>query len=290
MSRNNSRGELPSNMPVMDTEPPISAISAAPPQSPTFNWTVPTEIVQLPSRGLFYPAGHPLEGVTEIEMKYMTAKEEDILTSRSLLKQGIALDRVVQNLIINPSIKVSDMLVGDRNALVVAARATGYGTDYTTKVTCPSCGTVGDFTFDIEDPQQVEFEEAMARNFVERTTNNTLKIFLPMSEVVVECKLLNTTDELQIFKETERNTRKKLPEANSTGLFRNYIISVNGDNSPLSVISFINSMPAKDARFLRITYAEVVPNIDLSQIYSCDGCNYEADMEVPLTSDFFWPR
>ena len=106
-----------------------------------FSFVVPTEFVALPSEGKFYPPDHPLHNAESIEIRQMTAKEEDILTSRTLIKKGIALERVIKNLIVDKTIDPDGLLVGDRNAIIIATRVSGYGNDYTTKISCPNCGT-----------------------------------------------------------------------------------------------------------------------------------------------------
>ena len=154
MSRNESRLGL-DNTPTQDDTPAATtaAVGLGVPTSntdaPNFSWSVPTEFVELPSQGIFYPAGHPLQNQKTVEIRYMTAKEEDILTSRSLLKEGVALDRMLQNLLVSKNININTLLVGDKNALLVAARRTGYGADYETNVTCPSCGNTDEHSFDI---------------------------------------------------------------------------------------------------------------------------------------------
>ncbi len=126
--------------------------NAMPPSGPTqqaeaFSFVVPTDFVDLPSKGRYYPANHPLYNKDILEIKHMTAKEEDILTSKTLLKKGIAIDRVIANVIVDKSIDPNSLLVGDRNAIVIALRAASYGSRYETKVVCPSCQTKVEFAF-----------------------------------------------------------------------------------------------------------------------------------------------
>lgn len=286
MSRNENRGGIPETEGIDDL-PMAPATSAS--SAPAFSWSIPTEFVKLPSRGDFYPQGHTLQGIDRIEIKYMTAKEEDILTSRSLLKEGVALDRMLQNLVVDKTIDLADMLVGDKNALLVAARATGYGENYETNVTCPSCSETDVFEFDISDPNFTEFESAINHHNVQRTENNTFLILLPMTQVTVECRLLTGRDEMRILKEAERKAKKKIESSPTTDWFRSIVVSINGDTDPLSLMAFAGEMPARDARHLRIIYSEVVPNINLTQTYECPKCAHSADMEVPLNVDFFWP-
>ena len=149
MSRNKDRVGV--GTPAPQAAAPVANVQNTPDQP--FSFVVPTEFVELPSKGAFYPVGHPLHNQTTIEIKQMTAKEEDILTSRSLLKQGVAIDRVIQSVIIDRSIDVSSLLIGDKNALVIASRVSGYGNDYNTTVTCPNCETKQDYSFDLNMAQ-----------------------------------------------------------------------------------------------------------------------------------------
>ena len=300
MSRNSNRTGFPENPQPSHSDAPAPVVSQNPgvgpstdtinPETPSFNWSVPTEFVTLPSRGQFYEPNHPLHNQTVAEIRYMTAKEEDILTSKSLLKEGIALDRMLQNILVDKSIRVGSLLVGDKNALIVAARRTGYGADYTTNITCPACQSVSEFTFDISEPTISDYEEVIRNGEAEMTTDGTFVVTLPLTKARVECCLLNGDDEMRLYKATEKKAKKKNALGTLTDIFRSYIVSVNGDGSPLTIESFITAMPARDARDLRKVYNSIVPNIDLTQEYSCPNCSYSADMEVPLTTDFFWPR
>ena len=123
-----------------------------------------------------------------------------------------------------------------------------------------------------------------------RTENNTFIISLPLTQVNVECRLLNGHDEIKLMKETQRKARRKLEESVLTDQMKTFIESVNGATDHLTISSFISSMPARDSRYLRTFYNDITPNLDLSQTYECPSCGYEADMEVPLTADFFWPK
>ena len=122
-----------------DSDPPHQILEDRTSPTDTLSFVVPTEFVDLPSAGRFYPPSHPLHNKEHVEIKYMTAKEEDILTSQSLLEKGLALDRLISNLLVNKKINVDSLLVGDKSAILIAARSSGYGADYETDVGCPSC-------------------------------------------------------------------------------------------------------------------------------------------------------
>ena len=89
----------------------------------------PTEVLSLPSQGLLYPEDSPLRSGT-IDVKYMTAKEEDILTSTNLIEQGVVITKLLESVIANQKLTLDDMLIGDKNALMVGTRILGYGKDY----------------------------------------------------------------------------------------------------------------------------------------------------------------
>ena len=286
MSRNENRLGLPDGPTQDETLAPVAVAQEE--SGPAFSWSVPTEFVELPSRGIFYHQGHPLHNATSTEIKYMTAKEEDILTSRSLLKEGVALDRMLQNLLVDKSIDISSLLIGDKNALLVAARRTGYGPEYETTVTCPSCENSDSFSFDISEPPVKDIYENCKEAGATILEDSTVKILLPMTKAVVTCRFMTSADEVRLTKEMERKSKKKM-EASTTDIFRAYITSVNGDNSPFTIESFIQAMPARDSRHLRKIYTSTVPDIDLNQSFGCGSCGYQTEMEVPLGVDFFWP-
>jgi len=289
MSRNKDRlGFEDEEIMEMDENPPAAAATAQP--GGVFSWATPTEMINLPSGGKFYPPGHPLHNSDTVESKYMTAKEEDILTSRSLVKAGIAIDRVLENLIVDKNIDVNSLLVGDKNALIIAARVTGYGNIYETKVTCPACSEQNEYAFDLNDGIVSDPSSALEDFNATLTDRNTFLLETPMTKAQVEVRLLTGEDEMKLFKKAQRNAKKKLNDSTLTDQFRAFIVSVNGSDDVMTVASFVNAMPARDSRFLRTFYTAASPNIDLTQTFECSSCGYSADMEVPLTIDFFWPK
>tara|TARA_Y100000034_G_scaffold136685_1_gene214927 strand:+ start:3827 stop:4585 length:759 start_codon:yes stop_codon:yes gene_type:complete len=249
---------------------------------------VPTEFVELPSQGKYYPEGHPLCGEESIEIRQMTAREEDMLTSRTLLKKGIALDRVIQSLIVDNRVDADALLIGDRNAIIVAMRVSGYGSAYETSVSCPACGETQQYSFNLNEG--VVYDGADSKT-LDVTNNNdgTFEVTLPRTKVSVRFKLLTGTDEKALVKAMEVSRKKKSPEHVVTNQMANMIVAVNGDTSHQALDYFINNAPSIDARHLRLAYRLTAPNIDLTQSFECKECDHERPMEVPLTADFFWP-
>ena len=250
-------------------------------------FVVPTEFVDLPTKGHFYPAGHPLHTKEEVEIKLMTAKEEDMLVNKSLLKKGIALDRMLQSLIVTPSLRVEHLCVGDKNALIVASRISAYGSEYNTKVRCPSCNVTSEFSFDLEDkkirsPEDIDYAAAQT-TISER---GTFIFNLPKTKAVVEVRLLTGADEKRLLQVSKKNKN----EFAITDQFNAFIVSINGVEDRNLIKQYIDLLPAYDSKYLRDNYSKIVPNVDLTQFFECFECGHSQDMEVPFTTEFFWPR
>ena len=252
-----------------------------------FSFVVPTEFVELPSKGRFYSDGHPLCGQQTIEIKQMTAKEEDLLTSRTLLKKGIALDRVISNIIINKTIKQDDLLVGDRNAIMVAARISGYGNEYNTKTNCPACQVTQPYSFDLHDCGIINGapSEELGVKEIEPGIFTTL---LPKTQFEITFRLLMGRDERVLVQQLENARKRKKEENTITRSLRMITVAVNGDHSTQAINYFVENVPSLDARHLQAAYKLATPNVDLTQYFTCSECGYEEDMEVPLTADFLY--
>ena len=280
MSRNKDRTGLGDSTPEVSAPPP----QVLQQENSGFSFVVPTEFVELPSQGRYYPEGHPLHEETTIEIRHMTAKEEDILTSRTLLRQGVALERVINNLIVDKTIDPTTLLVGDRNAILIAARISGYGNVYETMITCPQCVTQNHHAFDLNEstPHLGDNTDAVDNE------DGTYDILLPRLGVTVTIKLLTGHDEKQLF-QWEKKTKKQGSNAVVTTQLKMFIVGVEGDTSAKNINYLIENMPSVDSRHLRMVYKLIAPNIDLTQTFICNECDYSGDMEVPLTADFFWP-
>lgn len=276
-------------------DPPIEQVVNTQDEQPKqqLSFVVPTEIIDLPSRGLVYPEGHPLYGVESIEIRHMTAKEEDTLTSRTLLKKGIAIDKMLNDIIINKNIKVDSMIIGDKNALVVAARITGYGPEYTTKIACPSCNKNQEFEFDLlqQNVNGPLNKEELEEIGIRVTSINTYVISLWKGKAEVELKLLTGRDEAVLFDKMQKSQKNTgAAEANLTDQLKLMVRSVNGSTDVGVINQFVNSLPIADSRRLRTMYKKITPSVELINTFTCAACDYETDMEVPFSQDFFWPK
>lgn len=265
------------------------APAAVPEMASTLNFSTPTEIVDLPSRGKHYPEGHPLHGAESVEIKFMTAKDEDILTSPTLLKKGMAIDRFIQNVLVNKRINVQTLLSGDKNAILVASRINGFGADYSTKVTCPACSTTGEHTFDL-----AEITEYLGDDYgdyeISTTEEGTYIISLPKSQFQVEVRLLTSRDENELVQLIEASKKKKKIETSLTDQLRKIIVSINGVEDRTLINKAVDALPAFDSRYLRGAYQKIVPGLNMRQDFTCSSCGFEEEVDVPMTVDFFWSK
>jgi hypothetical protein len=242
---------------------------------------LPTEQVSLPSKGLLYPKESPLSS-GEIEMKYMTAKEEDILTNSNFIRNGTVIDKLLQALIIT-KVNYDDILVGDKNAILVAARVLGYGQEYTFKY-ANERGQELEATIDLSTLKEKEIDEELYKN------GNEFTFSLPKSSNVVTFKLLTHGDEKKI--EAEIKGLQKVNPNSSTDVttrLKYIITSVNGERKIDKIREFVdNYLLAPDARALREYYAKVQPDVDLRFIPTDENYTGEG-IAVPISLNFFWP-
>jgi len=253
-------------------------------------FNTPTEIVDLPSAGKFYPPEHILHKCSTIEIKYMTATEEDLLTSKSLIRKGLAVDRMLQSIMVDPKINLNDLLLGDKNALIVAARITGYGSDYTVKIKCPVCDTSQEVSFDLNE---IKSNQGSCDGFQAKYLNDKLafEIILPTGTKLL-CKMMTGIDEHNLAGLQQARQKQKLLEALLTDQMKTYILAVNDNYDRDYIASYVSSMPAMNSRHLRRAYIKIVPNIDMSQHMTCSNpeCEEVSEVVVPFTTEFFWPK
>lgn len=242
----------------------------------------PTEIIELPSRGYFYDVSNPLSS-GEVEMKTMTAKDEDILTSTSLLKKGKAIEKLLESLVVS-DVDLGTMLLGDKNALIFAARRLAYGDIYgPLDIKCPSCQE--------SNKVEVDLSKLTYKNIDLDKFNKNINSFpytLPHSKVALEIKLATATDEK--FIEMELSKLKKENSADVTTRIKYQILSINGDTDKAKIKSFVdNQLTSKDSLELRRFIKSISPDIDASFDFNCTNCNHEERVAVPMTVTFFWP-
>jgi len=248
----------------------------------------PTEVVDLPSRGLLYPDGSSLQS-GKVEMKYMTAKEEDILTTQSYIKQGVVLDKLFQSLIISngegKKVKYNELLLGDKNAIMIAARVLGYGKDYQCEINTPS----GEKIKEVIDLAELKEKEIDYSIFTKGLNRFSFK--LPAAKRTVEFKFLTHGDEPSI--EAEIKAAKKFSRGVDSTLSTRLtysIVSIDGDEDKMTIRKFVqNELLALDSRALRTYMRELQPDVDLNLCFDDPSTGEEFFMDLPIDTNFFWP-
>ena len=243
----------------------------------------PTEVVNLPSKGKLYSKDNPLSK-GEVELKYMTAKEEDILTSINLIRKGIVIDKVLESLIVDKKIKVGDLLIGDKNALMISARILGYGKEYEVKAKCIECGDSGDLKVDCTQLKDIEISDDIKEN--------KFSMKLPATKVEIEFRLLTSAEEISVEKDVEA-MQKVQPDFDYTNTFRfkKMITSIDGDTTPSVINDFVdNKFLALDSLEFRKNLNKITPGVDMNYEYCCPSCSHTQEVVVPLGTGFFWPN
>lgn len=250
-------------------------------QENTTKFSFPTETVQLPSKGLLYPKDNPLSSGT-IEMKYMTAREEDILTNVNLLKQGLAIDKVLQALIKSP-INYEELLLCDKNAILISARILAYGKDYTFGYNNPNTEQEERVTIDISQFDNKEVDYSLFDN------KNEFSFVLPHSKNTLTFKLLTHGDSKKM--DAELKGLKKIGTGGElTTRLKHQILSVNGDYEPKTIREFVdNYLLSIDSNAFRQHVAEITPDLDLKVNFTLSDGTEIKDVQMPFELDFFFP-
>ena len=246
----------------------------------------PTEFIDLPSQGWFYPENHPL-ATGQVELKYMTAREEDILTSANLIKKGKVIDTLINALLVT-DVEYDDLLVGDKNAIMIASRILGYGKDYDIEMTCPKCGELNKFTIDLTNLENNEFDfEKYEKG------KNEFDFELPLSKSVVTFQLMSGATEKKLESELKglsKFTNKQGPGKDLTTRLKHSIIAINGNRDIKTIREFVDEeLFAQDSLALRTEMRKLAPDVNTAMNFECEHCSHEETVDMPIDVNFFWP-
>jgi hypothetical protein len=216
----------------------------------------------------------------------MMAREEDILTSRALVKKGTVISELLRSCIVDKTIDVDSMIGGDRNAIMTAIRITGYGSGYDCEVNCPECGETNKQEFSLAELPIKRLEIAPVTEGA-----NLFEFKLPMLKKVVHFKFLTGNDETELSQELERRKKKLGMETDSqvTTRLQYSIVSIDGIQDKAKISQFIRNMPAGDSRALRKYMDKNEPGIDMKSDMTCSSCGETSEVRLPIGASFFWP-
>lgn len=242
------------------------------------DFVIPTETIDLPSKGMFYP-----NKKSTVEIKYMTAEEDNILFSSDLIKSGKVLDVLLEAVIKDRDLRPDDMLSGDRNYVLIEARRTGLGDEYKPgKVRCESCGTDFEPTVDLSLLKSREINEMP-------DSEGFYEVVLPVTKINIKFRLLRGSDEKRLSKAMEKKAGNSRVSRLITERYLLQIMEVNGNRDKTYINKFISAMPTKDSLFFREYNRQLEPGIDLNYEFECSHCGHLQERDVPITSKLFYP-
>jgi hypothetical protein len=255
------------------------------PQQTTATFDFPTQVISLPSEGKVYPESNPLSKGT-LEIKYMTAREEDILADRNLINKGIVLQKLLESVVVQPGVNADDLIVGDINAVYLATRMLGYGPDYDVEVTDPFSGEKQKVTIDLSQIQTKDVD------FSKLNSSNRYELELPVSKKKLVVKLLTHKDEKDINAEIqalERLSKGKSVGTDVTTRFKYMITEVDGNSDRGFINKFVPNMLAGDTKALRNFFKEISPDLDMTFQFTSDLTGETEALSIPFGISFFYP-
>lgn len=251
------------------------------------NFEFPTEVITLPSKGLIYPKNNPLSNGS-VEIKYMTAREEDILASQNLIKKGVVLDKLFESVVVSPGVNVNDISVGDKNAILLATRILGYGADYNVEVTDPFTGEQQKVVIDLSKISTKEIDDSLLNS------ENRYDFELPLSKKKIKFKLLTHKDEIDINAEIQALNRlvkgdNVVSQDVSTRL-RYMIQEVEGNTDRGYINNYVkNNLLARESKALREYVKTISPDLNLKYEFVSDITGETEALDIPFGVGFFYP-
>ena len=250
------------------------------------NYDFPTEVITLPSKGLVYPETNPLSK-GQIEIKYMTAREEDILASQNLIKKGVVLDKLFESVVVEKDVNIGDITIGDKNAILLATRILGYGSEYNVEVTDPFTGETQNVRIDLSKVQTKEIDDSKLNR------NNRYEFELPLLKKKIKFKLLTHKDEIDINAEIAALNRLSKGETASQDIstrFRYMIQEIDGNTDRGFINNFVkNNLLARDSKALREYVKTISPDMNFSYEFTSDITGETEALDIPFGVGFFYP-
>lgn len=251
-----------------------------------FSWEIPVDSVPLPSQGKIYNPNSKLFNAKTVNIKSMTAKEEDILSSQALIKEGKVIDELLKSCLIDKDIDVNDMITGDKNAVMVSIRITGYGSKYDILSSCTNCGNSNEVSVDLSGLEI----KPLGIDPV-KPGENLFKFTLPVSKKEILFKFLTGKENREIEKIEKFESEKfgSLFTKRVTNFLWFSIVSIDGVTDKNKIKKFVECMPAYDSVSLRTYIDENEPGVEMKHKFNCKFCDHHNNSNIPMTSNFFWP-
>jgi hypothetical protein len=251
------------------------------------DYSPPVSSVKLPSKGLVYAGDNPLYLCEAVDIKSVTAKEENILSSAALIKKGVVLTELMRACMTNRTVDPDTMLVGDRNAVLVAIRISAYGPRYQARVSCPECGEPQDHDFDLSRLTLKTLDVAPCSG----PGNNEFEFALPSNDRRVRFRLMDANTVSRLDRDLEAVRKKTGRDQGVTLRLLAQVTAMDGVNpkDPKALVKAIENLSASDARAWRGYMDRIAPGVDMEQEFECDSCGKTSEVDIPVGTEFFWP-
>lgn len=287
MSRNSSR-ILPPSQPNRPGTPGPKQFSKSEPNPFGISFVVPTNVVTIPSRGEFYDENSTMFNRENVEIRQMTAKEEEILSNADFIKDGTMLDRLIDSILVDRSINIDDMYVSDKNGIIIEARKNSYGPEYVVKDFCTACNTEQNFAFDLNKAKISEKLEIEGVTFNDIT--KTYDFTLPSSKISVRTKVLNPKEEEYLVEQKQRAQKLNIKSSDTLNFLRAVVVEANGVQDQIMLNKLFEVLPVLDIRMIKKVSNMAIPILETIQEVTCGGCGHVTEREVPFSLGFFWPE
>ena len=292
MSRNRSRIQVQKEED-QPTPPQIVKEEAKRDNPFGISFVVPTEIVKLPSGGNFYDTESPINGITEVEVKSMTAAEEDIMINDSFIQQGIVFDKLINSIMITPGIRSEDLMDCDKVAILMCARRSGYGDIVGFQTDCSACG----FSHNMDVSLTSMLEQSVQQKEKDQDSDwhyspesNTFSFNLPATDLEVSIKLLTPSDNKMLEESKTQKEKLNLPFNETIEFLRTCIVSAQGITDRTSINKLVEILPAVDARKIRLVHNENLPKMKFVEHSTCPNCGKQEEKEGPFSLGWFWSK
>jgi hypothetical protein len=244
-----------------------------------------TFLLDLPTKGLFYPENHPFYKKETVEIKMMTTKEEEILTNPSYVEKGVTVEKLLESIVLEEGFQANEIFETDKLAILIGARIDAYGEDYPAAMTCISCEK--EYTVDINLSKILANRE---ESEIEKTDNNSLIVELPKSKKVVEFRVLLPSEISSIERTVEKMKKLNINANLMTEFYKRIVLSIDGDTNRDNVNKFVENLKIMDSRFLTSMYYKSLPVLNTNFMSACSHCGHEQEGGMPIQANFFFPE
>tara|TARA_B100001564_G_scaffold358967_1_gene379132 strand:- start:1 stop:864 length:864 start_codon:yes stop_codon:yes gene_type:complete len=286
MSRNSRRRTTVPQAPEPRATSPSSVSRTA--ENPFgISFVVPTEVVELPSQGKYYSENSSMFGKSTLEIKQMTAKEEEILSNISFVEDGSMIDRLLSSILIDKTVTPEDIMAADKNALVFAARKSSYGPEYKVKQFCYNCNSEQEFIFDLT---KCKIKTEIDEDILNEETTGFFTFDLPQSKLKVTIKVLLPEDEEYLQEQADRARKLNIEQSSTLNFLRRIVVDVDNVTDPKLLNQLFEVLPVLDIRKIKSVSNQISPSLETNQEITCGNCGHVTESEVPFSLGFFWPE